>query len=144
MVMRYRQDFNLPVIPISESLTIVAQTHVKDLMNNNPNKGNCNLHSWSDKGDWTSCCYTPDHISASCVWNKPRELTSYSAAGYEIAFWSSSGATAKNALNGWKKSKGHNALIINKDNWYDNNWKAIGIGIFGNYAVIWFGEMPEN
>ena len=39
-----------------------------------------------------------------CMWNKPRELTSYIGDGYEIAYWSSEGATAAAALNGWKKA----------------------------------------
>lgn len=73
------------------------------------------------------------------MWNKPRELTSYIGDGYEIAYWSSEGATAA-ALNGWKKSRGHNAVIINQDIWKNVQWKAIGIAIRGEYAVVWFGK----
>ncbi|MEA3497116.1 MAG: CAP domain-containing protein, partial [Bacteroidota bacterium] len=57
LIIEYRQEKKLPPIPLSPSLTIVAQTHVKDLADNNPDKGRCNTHSWSDKGKWTSCCY---------------------------------------------------------------------------------------
>lgn len=144
IIMEYRKANDLPVIPLSKSLTTVAKTHVKDLMTNSPNQGTCNLHSWSDKGNWTPCCYTGDHKRLRCVLNKPRELTPYQAKAYEIAFWSSSNVTAIGALKGWKKSKGHNSVIINEDNWHNNNWKAIGIGIFGNYAVVWFGGVLDE
>ena len=46
----YRKQYKLPKIALSASMTIVAQAHAKDLQDNQPVKGNCNLHSWSDKG----------------------------------------------------------------------------------------------
>ena len=143
-IMRYRISKGLPEIPISKSLTKVAQLHVHDLMNNQPDKGVCNLHSWSNKGDWSPCCYTSDHKKAECIWDKPREITGYKGDGYEISHWKSNGATASSAFNGWKNSPGHNRVMINLRNWSDNDWKAIGIGIYENYAVVWFGEEPDN
>ena len=59
LLMEYRSEKGLTAIPISKSLTIVAQTHAKDLQENTTRQGNCNLHSWSNKGKWSSCCYTP-------------------------------------------------------------------------------------
>ena len=139
--MEYRVSKGLGLIPLSGSLTIVAQTHVKDLKNNNPTNNLCNMHSWSSNGSWSSCCYTSDHKQASCMWNKPKELTSYKASGYEIAYGSSNARiTAEDALNGWKNSSGHNAVIINQGIWTNKLWKAIGIGITDGYAVVWFGE----
>jgi uncharacterized protein YkwD len=148
LVMEYRDEKGLPEIPLSPSLTIVAQTHVKDLMENDPTSDECNLHSWSSKGNWTPCCYTDDHAQAEKMWSKPSELTSYSGNGYEIAsyFWSSDpsvGISASQALNQWKNSSGHNAVITNKSIWKNYNWQAIGVGINGNYAVIWFGEESD-
>ena len=67
-------------------------------------------------------------------------ITSYTGYGYEIAYWSSGTVNAKGALNGWKSSAGHNSVIINQSKWHDNNWQAIGVGIYKNYAVVWFGE----
>ena len=140
-IMEYRASKGLGLIPLSGSLTIVAQTHVKDLKINNPTNNLCNMHSWSSNGSWSSCCYTSDHKQASCMWNKPKELTSYLGSGYEIAFGSSNAKiTAEDALNGWKNSSGHNAVIINQGIWANNIWKAIGIGITDGYAVVWFGE----
>ena len=137
--MEYRKEKGLPQIPISVSLTFVAQTHVKDLANNRPNNGICNAHSWSSNGKWRACCYTADHARAECMWSKPRELTNYQGNGYEIACWSSADIDANQALAEWKSSSGHNAVIINQGIWKDQ-WNAIGIGIYQGFAVVWFGK----
>jgi len=156
LVMQYRQQNGLPTIPISASLTYIAQLHCKDLVLNKPTSGTCNLHSWSSNGNWSSCCYTPDHKSATCMWNKPRELTNYKGDGYEIAFniWHSDNANytvkPEEALDGWKGSSGHNSVILNKSIWSSVAWNAIGIGIYKGYATIWFGiskdveELPQT
>jgi hypothetical protein len=139
----YRVENGLPKIPMSKSLTKVAETHVKDLVENQPVKGNCNLHSWSDKGSWTACCYTDDHAKAQCMWNKPRELTSYKGDGFEIAAWSSIDISVEQALSLWKGSAGHNNVILNKDIWKDLEWKAMGAAIYQGYAVVWFGKETD-
>jgi hypothetical protein len=118
-------------------------------MENDPVSDDCNLHSWSTKGNWIPCCYTDDHAELEKVWSKPSELTDCSGKGYEIAsyYWNSNPLkqmTAEQALEQWKKSSGHNAVLINKSNWKDNNWQAIGIGIYGNFAAIWFGEELDS
>ena len=113
----YRAQKGLPAIPLSGSLTYVAHQHVWDLAENTPASQRCNLHSWSDKGNWSSCCYTPDHKRAECMWNKPRELTNYTGEGYEIAYWTNEPldprAFATRALVKWKESAEHNSVIIN-------------------------------
>jgi len=140
--MKYRKEKKLPEIPISKSLTYVAQGHAKDLHENFSFGNNCNMHSWSDKGKWKACCYTSDHAKAACMWDKPREMTSYKGNGYEISHGGSGGyiATAESALNSWKKSSGHNAVIINEGIWARSKWNAIGIGIHKEFAVVWFGK----
>ena len=143
IIMQYRYSKGLTKIPLSKSLTFVAQTHVKDLVNNKPDVGNCNMHSWSNKGNWTPCCYTDDHARAKCMWDKPSELTSYKGNGYEISYGGGNSVTAIGALSGWKSSSGHNAVIINQGIWNDNNWQAIGIGIYKGFAVVWFGEEKD-
>lgn len=144
MIMQYRAENNLPPIPLSASLTYVAQTHVHDLQSHPPT-GACNLHSWSNSGKWSPVCYTsnPSTEAMKAMWNKPRELTNYPGAGYEISYWFSAGATASSSLRGWKSSPDHNAVIINRGMWSDNTWQAIGIGIYGDYAVVWFGEEKD-
>ena len=145
IMMQYREEKGLPRIPISKSLTYVAQLHVRDLQENSSNfDASCNLHSWSNKGCWTACCYNPNHTMARCMWNKPSELTSYTGNGYEIAYGqgstSTSKITAESALDGWKNSSGHNAVIINENTWKYTEWNAIGIAMYGAFAVTWFGE----
>jgi hypothetical protein len=147
LITNYRSSLNLPEIPISQSLNIVARTHVRDLYLNGPFNAPCNLHSWSvnNEAKWSPCCYTDDHRFAACMWNKPRELTKYKGNGYEIAYWTSSGkATPKEALQGWKGSYLHHIAIKNADSWKDVHWKAIGIGIYGGYACVWFGEETDE
>ncbi len=143
LIIEYRKSYGLPEIPISKSLTFVAQTHARDLMINRPDTAECNLHSWSNKGKWESCCYTDDHAKATCMWEKPRELTNYSGLGFEIAAYSGNYISAGIALELWKYSPGHNDVILNKNIW-KQEWKAIGIGIYGNYAVVWFGYAPDK
>lgn len=149
LIMEYRKEKGLPSIPVSKSLTLVAQTHAKDLAINKPDKDNCNAHSWSSKGKWTACCYTPDHAQAKCMWSKPRELTTYQGNGYEIACGSNRGAsdfvmTAEYALKSWKASSGHNEVMINQGIWKKNSWKAIGIGLHKSFAVVWFGKDADT
>jgi uncharacterized protein YkwD len=142
----YRKSKDLPPIPLSAKLTKVAQTHARDLTDNYKfdvdNK--CNPHSWSKKGKWSACCYTNDHKQAKCMWDKPREIAQYNSNGYEIAYYSSRGATAEEGLAGWKVSPGHNPLIINDGMWSKVQWKGIGIGIYGEYGIVWFGEIADE
>lgn len=145
LIMAYRKSKHLDPIPISPKLTRVAQTHARDLASNykfNPS-GVCNPHSWSKKGKWTPCCYTADHKKAQCMWDKPKEISDYNSPGYEIAYYSSSGATALEGLEGWKKSPAHNPLLINSEQWSKVEWKAIGIGIYKEYGLVWFGAMED-
>jgi len=146
LIMDYRKSKRLKPIPYSSKLSKVAQTHVRDLMNNYDyeNRGECNPHSWSSKGDWSACCYTSDHAQASCMWDKPREISGYEGNGFEIAYYSSGGANATEGLEGWKKSPGHNPLLINSGTWNKLEWKAIGIGIYGQYGVVWFSNGEEE
>ena len=145
VVMAYRKSKGLPVIPLSPKLTKVAQLHCVDLMKNPPDEDNgCNMHSWGKSKLWKACCYgNGDDDEGPCMWDKPKEIAGYEGAGYEIAFFSSGDFTAKLALESWKKSPGHHNVIINKDIWKEMKWGAIGVGIQGNYAVIWFGVEPD-
>jgi uncharacterized protein YkwD len=146
LIMAYRKSKKLKSIPFSGQLTKVAQEHVRDLAANYDyeNRGECNPHSWSDKGTWTPCCYTGDPAKAACMWNKPKEIAGYDSEGYEIAYFSSGGASAVEGLEGWKKSSGHNPVIVNSGIWSKIEWKAVGIGIYEQYAVVWFGELENK
>lgn len=145
----YRVAKGLPAVKLSASLSIVARTHAKDQAENFKEGKRCNMHSWSANGTWSSCCYTPDHKKAKCMWDKPRELTNYPGDGFEISFFSTYPYTstkdkALDILEGWKKSKGHNDVITNKNIWKDMKWQAMGIGIYGEYANVWFGAEVDG
>ncbi|MFT4855850.1 MAG: hypothetical protein ACI9UV_000218 [Algoriphagus sp.] len=145
--MEYRRQNGLPPIALSKALTSVAKSHVEDLgVRESASDSNFNMHSWGEDPKWTSCCYTNAHAQANCMWNKPKEMTSYPGAGYEIAHGGSGSfvATAETAMSGWKRSAGHNSVILNKSGWENKAWKAIGIGIQGAYAVVWFGEERDS
>jgi uncharacterized protein YkwD len=153
LINEYRKQNKLPAIPLSKSLTYVAQQHCKDLQINKPHlKNGCNMHSWSNKGKWTSCCYTPDHKEKECMWNKPKELTSYTDNGFEISMGSSGtysggdleiNVRAEEALESWKGSVHHNDVILNKGIW-SSKWGAIGIGIYKGYSTVWFGNSSDG
>lgn len=147
----YRKKNGLSPVILSASLTKVAQTHAYDLSYNRPFSKKCNMHSWSDKGKWTSCCYTDDHKQSQCMWDKPKELTKYSGYGFEISHgfaqfptFSGDTVTAATALEGWKNSSGHNNVILNKDIWNKMKWNAIGIGINRDFACVWFGTEADS
>lgn len=146
LIMDYRKTQNLASIPLSAGLTLVAQTHARDLAENYTFdlKNKCNPHSWSAKGKWTACCYTNDHKKATCMWAKPKEIAGYPGNGFEIAYYSSLGANAQEGLDGWKISPGHNPLLINSGNWAKVRWKAIGVGIYKEFGLVWFGEVSDT
>ena len=145
LILAYRAELGLPAIPLSPALTTVAQTHARDLQAHPPDKdAGCNMHSWSADGPWTPVCYTGDHAQAEGMWNKPKELTAYPGSGFEIAYgaWGTP-TTPEGALEGWKSSSGHDAVMANRGSWADTTWQAVGAGMSENYAVVWFGKEPD-
>jgi hypothetical protein len=150
LINNYRKSKKLPTIPFSAALTKVAQLHARDLNDNKPHlQDGCNMHSWSKSNQWSACCYTADHKQASCMWDKPKELTYYQGNGYEIAcrYYQSSGTkmTADQALKQWKSSRAHHDVMISNGIWKKYPWKAMGVGIYEEYALVWFGnDSDEN
>ena len=144
LINNYRRGKGLPVLMATRSMVQVAQTHAKDLAENQPASGACNMHSWSAKGKWSACCYTSDHAKAACMWKKPAELSSYKGNGFEISAGSGGGAIdAATALRVWQGSSGHNAVIVNGGMW-NKAWNAFGVGIYRGYAVGWFGHEADS
>lgn len=144
-VNRYRQSRGLERLPLSASLSRVAQAHLADLEANHRPGGRCNMHSWSPRGDWTPCCYTPDHAQAACMWNKPKELTggAYSTPGYEIVAHYSEAMTPAMAVEIWRDSAPHDAMVLNRGTWARSTWRAMGAAFGRHYAVVWFGESAD-
>jgi uncharacterized protein YkwD len=144
---QFRQQQGLHAVPVSFSLTSVAQWHVWDLATNDPVGGSCNLHSWSAARPqtWQAVCYTADHSQATQMWNKPRQVSggAYYSDGYEIAAGGGGALTPELALALWQASPSHRAVLLNTGIWSNFPWSAMGVGLFQGYAVIWFGTLPD-
>jgi Cysteine-rich secretory protein family len=146
MINAYRAERGLPAIALSPSLTRVAEAHAQDLESASPRPAQCNLHSWSGAGRWTSCCYTDDHARAACMWAKPRQITggAYPGDGFEIAHSSSSaGVTPESALSGWQASPGHHDVMLNRGVWASMPWRAMGVAVTAHHALVWFGKEAD-
>lgn len=144
LINEYRAFSGLEIIPLSKSLSYVAHVHVRDLEANRPDLHSCNLHSWSDKGNWTACCYSKDPNRTNCMWNKPRELTTYMGNGQELILWENIPASARSAFDQWRNFEPTNDMLLNRDRWSDRTWKGVGIAIYQGYASVWFGEVTDH
>ena len=152
LVNEERRKQGLDPVPLSKSLSLVARWHAIDLQENDPATGKdsrglpCGLHSWSDKGPWSPVCYTSDHYYAQQMWNKPRELTEnrYFGNGYENVYWTSDErADPARAVEYWMSRPEESAVILERKIWEQIRWPAFGVGLYGQYAVVWFGDMPD-
>lgn len=144
----YRAANGLSAIPVSFSLGSVGQWHVWDLTTSNAwQQPGCNLHTWSGQRPalWQAMCYTADHAQAAQMWSKPSQITAgiYTGAGYEISAWSSGTIPPSLAMAVWQGSQGHNDVILNQGGWSAFSWRAMGIGMYGNFAVVWFGVQTD-
>lgn len=155
LVNDYREQHGKKRLKVSKSLMKVARTHINDLnmnfdMDNPPvdSRGiKGNMHSWSDKGNWTPVVYTDDHQYSKLMRIKPEEITGYNQAGFEVAV-NGFMITPQRALKSWQNSPGHNDVILSQNKWADPTPEQIedglsglsnmGVAINGNYACIWF------
>lgn len=147
---QYRQQNGLSPIPISKSLSKVADAHVQDLSTAAPMAAECNDHSWTNRGNWTPCCYTPDHAQAKCMWYKPSEITPFKGTGFEISIGQPGEKKAglvldaKQAITFWASSPVHNDVMLNKGQWASMTWKAMGAGIVDSHASAWFSDQTDT
>lgn len=133
MVNEYRAQNNLPQIPISESLSLVANRHLLDMT--------LNLKSFSH--GWSNCAYDVNNEKTwNCVFESPKRLNSgYDGKGYENLYRTKTGnANAALVLEAWKKSDLHNSLLLNLKAFKDIKFDAFGVAINGQYAALWFGS----
>ncbi len=158
LVNDYREQHGKKRLKVSKSLMKVARTHINDLnMNfdiyNRPVDARGmegNLHSWSDKGNWTPVVYTRDHEYSKLMHNKPKEIASYNQDGFEVAAGGVSTLTPQYALKLWQNSPSHNDVILSQNGWADptpelaeNGFTGLsnmGVAINGKYACIWFSN----
>ncbi|OXZ29750.1 hypothetical protein B9N57_08055 [Finegoldia magna] len=158
LVNDYREQHGKKRLKVSKSLMKVARTHVNDLnmnfdIHNRPVDARGiegNLHSWSDKGNWTPVVYTKDGEYSKLMWNKPKEIAGYNQTGFEVAVGGVSTLTPQYALERWKQSPGHNDVILSQNGWDDptpeqakhglTGLSNMGVAINGKYACIWFTD----
>lgn len=137
----YRAESGLSAIPLSPALTLLANRHVLDLERNLENGIDQITHGWSD------CPYSIEEEETwPCMWEAPQRLnTGYPGQGYENLFGAPGDyqASALEAFESWSNSEGHKAVLLNQGAWNSREWSAIGIGIYGGYAVLWFGEEAD-
>jgi hypothetical protein len=154
MINEYRASLNLPPLQISKSLSLVAQQHAWDTVNNSnawpapPAGKTCNMHSWSgvvnpalQQGTWTANCYTSDHANAQGMWNKPGQIAGFPGEGVENSFASSGTATAAGALTAWRNSPGHNNVITQQGGW--GPMASMGVGMSGGVAHLWLSWVTD-
>lgn len=146
-LMQARTNEGLSRIPLSASLTLVAQVHADDA-HAHPDlfSESCNLHSWNTSSDWSGCCYTGDHAQAQCMWDKPKEIANFPGAGYEIAFRGH--GTPEQMVDAWLNSEGHRNVLLNNGSWASFPFESIGVGISNaengsRFAFVWFAVEPD-
>jgi hypothetical protein len=147
LVNAYRAQNGKPALPATRWLSTTGQYKVWDRIANHAVGGNCNSHSWSGAMPalWQAVCYTPDHAQAAQMWAKPRQisLNVYTGNGFENTADSGAPMTAAQALSQWQSSPAHRDVILNQGSWAGVTFRAMGVGIVGNYAVIWFGDAND-
>jgi hypothetical protein len=87
-----RLQNNLPAIPLSPALSLVANRHVRDLA----------MNIGRLTHDWSNCAMT----DSNCMWKAPQRLgTSYPGNGFENAYGGPKGSPASPAaiLDSWKE-----------------------------------------
>lgn len=144
LVNNYRVQHGKPALPASRWLNTTGQWHVWDRVANNAVGGSCNAHSWSGAMPnlWQPMCYTSDHAQAAQMWAKPRQISGnlYTGNGFENTADSGAPMTAAQALTQWQNSPAHNDVILNQNTWAGVSFHGLGVGVYGNYAVLWFGD----
>jgi hypothetical protein len=132
LINAYRASKGVPEIRLSDQLSRVAHRHLIDL---EFNIGSL-THSWSD------CRYDiGDRKTWGCLFEAPKRVAGYQGTGYENLFRNfGAPATPSMALEAWKKSPPHNALILNLAPFAGIGFDGLGIAILGDWAAVWFGS----
>ena len=133
LLTKYRTANGRPIIRLSQSLSMVANRHLIDLMQNIKSF----THSWSN------CPYDINNEKTwGCIIDAPQRLNSgYMGQGYETLYHTMNGNAAPElALDAWKKSTLHNSIILNLGMFKGMAWDEVGIAVNGPYSALWFGS----
>lgn len=140
LINEYRARFALDPIPLSKSLSYVAKTHAHDLAENYPMGEDCNMHSWSNKGDWKAFCFPADQDRKNDIKDKAKELTLYPGKAWEITYWDNTELDLNMVLEFWRSIPLSANMMTNTEKWADAQWKSMGVAIEKGYVLIWFGK----
>ena len=144
MVNQMRVDYEKSQLQLSASLSFVASTHINDLQNNHPDTSICNMSSWSNKGDWTPCCYNKYVHDPNCMWDKPKELTPFPYRGYELITYFEEGFNNDTVINLWSDSKDVLDMILTRGAYSKKRWICGGISIGTNHVSLWFAQRKDS
>ena len=161
----HRTSLGLRAINFSPSLTYVAQKHAIDVAQvlKCTFPPGCNGHTWSGCSVGRRADYYADHRNAAGMWDKPKELTAYTGAGFEIGLFPpfrelASQTQAASCVEGksgweWASSKLHYDVVVGQGVWETMTWEALGVGWcpmavpfsrdgtqFDTFACAWFGK----
>ena len=137
LVNKYRAANRRPQIKLSPTLSMVANRHLIDLMQN----VKAFTHGWSN------CPYDiAVEKTWPCVGDAPQRLNSgYKGQGFETLYRTATGNAAPSlALDAWEKSKLHNSIILNLDMFKNMEWDEVGVALDGPYAALWFGAPADK
>jgi hypothetical protein len=76
--------------------------------------------------------------------SKPKEIAGYPGAGYELIYWGNDDASPQEAAMLWQTTEVSADMLLARGKWKGFQWKAIGVGIQGGYAVIWLGDKSDK
>lgn len=138
-----RKDYDKNTIQLSSSLSYVAQLHVNDLETNRPDTSICSYSSWSDHGSWSPCCYNKYVHDPDCMWDKPKELTTYKYRGYEMVTFFEDNFNNDSIVNLWSDSKEVLDMILTQGAYEKKKWICGGLSIGKNYVSLWFGQRRD-
>jgi hypothetical protein len=131
-------------LQLSPSLSYVAKTHLNDIRLHSKDQHGCNLNSWSNKGNWTACCFNGKQKDLELMTTKPNEIAGFRGKGYEIVIMAKKGASAKNLTDLWLDATMTQEFILNAGQGSSRNWQSMGISIYHGFASIWLSEMPDR
>ncbi len=83
------------------------------------------------------------------MWHKPKELTPFKGTGFEITIGQPGEIPqgfvldSQKAIAAWESSALHNDVVLNRGQWQQMTWRALGAGINDSHACAWFSDQPD-
>ncbi len=143
LINQYRSKLSLDPIPLSKSLCYVAKTHAADLSANYSKGDDCNMYSWSDKGEWKPFCYPSDQNRKNDIKDKAKEISGYPGKAYELTYWDNTDVSLEEVVSFWNSIPYTSAILSNTEKFANLSWLSMGVGIQDGYILLWIGEKED-